>query len=293
MSVDTKEDEPVVAGLSMEVEADSEGRTMLMDENGKPVVYKRRFFVLLSLSLSYLAWNLSTSRMVAVVPSYALHFDVPNQAFSSDGLGVDSMTVIEGILLVATYLFGSYSIDRWGLKMMIVGSFSIAASTWGWYLSGDNFAGVIVSRTFATALGTSVPAALMAVSNRWFPEGERATATATGALMSLVGAGAALILAPLYGTEPDQVVDLTLKSCLVEDLDIEVVVAFQESVINGTFLPCVDPIRDQSLTAFCCVSYPFPVLSLCFLCAFPVLWYNRVFAVVKTVKKTLTSRLEH
>jgi len=66
------------------------------------------------------------------------------------------------------------------------------------------------SRVLSNGLGTLVSASLLTLTNRWFAEDQRATAVAAVALISLIGAGAALVIGPAFSTEDGQFVDLTL-----------------------------------------------------------------------------------
>jgi len=89
------------------------------------------------------------------------------------------------------------------------------------------------------------------VSNRWFPAKERAQATALSAFMSILGGGLALILGPFFATRDEDVVDLTLKSCKVNELPAATVNAYNASQLNNTLLDCAGDFAEAT-ESFCC-----------------------------------------
>ncbi|GBG31248.1 Major facilitator superfamily domain-containing protein 7-b [Hondaea fermentalgiana] len=227
-------------------------REYVIDEKtGKIKVYKRRWAVCLTIGLMYASWNMHTSRQVPIAPAYAKYFDIPNESFSSQGLGVDFMSVLDSIILLVAYFPGAYAIDRWGLKVTLVGGFAIMASSWIWLASGTNFAGVLVGRSLASCVGTTVSASILAVSNRWFPERERALATALISLLSLLGSGAALVLADMFALTDNEVVDTTLKSCDTSIFSASQLSELAVAAANDTYVDCLDDYADAK-DSFCC-----------------------------------------
>jgi len=224
---------------------------VVMTESGKPKTYARRWFVMLSIALSYASWNMHTSRQVIIAPTYAKWFDIPNESFSSDGVGVDFMSVLDSLILLFSYFPASYVIDRYGMKMSMIGAFAIALSSWIWYASGHNYTGVLIGRSIASVLGPTVSSCVLATSNRWFPENERAIATAIISLFSLLGSGAALLSASPFYTTDYEIVDITLKSCDTSTLSATQLATVIAATSNGTNVVCDDAYADAK-DAFCC-----------------------------------------
>jgi hypothetical protein len=197
------------------------------------------------------AWNLSGSRFTAIVPSYAFYHNTTNQVSAPPGWGIDSWTIVENAILLVSYLPCAYAIDRWGLKMMVVGTFFVMVSSWLWVAAGTSIVGVLLARTLGSLFGPLISASLLAVSNRWFAPHERAKATAVGSLVNVLGAGAALVLSPMFATSKEQEVELTLKSCASDAVSAGTAERYRDARANGTALPCTGD--DQAaFDQFCC-----------------------------------------
>ncbi|GBG28260.1 Hypothetical Protein FCC1311_044832 [Hondaea fermentalgiana] len=242
---------------SAESRAPEEPRKMELLPDGSIKVYKRRWAVLASLALSYFGWNLSISRQVPLSPTYAKYFDVPNQAYSRDAdnnlvLGIDFLATFDAIVLICAYLFAAFSVSRWGLRMLKVGSFFLAFSAWMWYVADDSYFGVLGARTISSIFGPCVSSSLLMVSNVWFPESERAKATAITALLSLLGTGASLIVGPMLATSDFKVVDLSLRSCNVDQIQADLLNAYNAAQLAGEPLSCEIEEYEYAEEEFCC-----------------------------------------
>ena len=248
----------------------------VVGEDGKVKVYFRRHLVLLAFAFSSFSWNFSAGRQISIAPTYARYHDTTNEVSGPESnLGIDTWTVVDSGVLLVSYFFGAYAIDRWGLKMMSVGSFALALSSWFWYFSGTSNRLVILSRAFGSLFGPLVNAALLAISNRWYPASERGIATGIASLISIVGSGFALIVSPMFATEDDEIVDLDLRSCegLAEDL-VELV---EQAAENETAFFCTGEILESARESFCCY-LPVDVESL-----------NLVMAIVPTLAFIFTA----
>mmetsp|Transcript_10114 Transcript_10114/g.17804 ORF Transcript_10114/g.17804 Transcript_10114/m.17804 type:complete len:527 (+) Transcript_10114:114-1694(+) len=214
-------------------------------------VYARRWFILAGYSLTMFGWNLSGGRHLPITSAYARHFNTTNEIQGIKEFGVDAIPISTSITLLFTYFLGAYLVDRFGLNMLTIGSGSVCFSNWMWYFADTSLLVVLISRVVGALLGGAVPASLMAVSNRWFGERERSTATAIGSLCALIGSGGALIVSPFFATQSDQVVDLTLKSCQRDLVPRFIVELYDAAQTNGTELLCIDAVRDAQ-DHFCC-----------------------------------------
>lgn len=213
------------------------------DENGKPVVYRRRWYVLGSLTLGYFFWNWHSFRQVILAPEYARYHNVTTEV-SFPSFGIDAMVVFDNFLLLFFYPLGGYLTDRFGLRMQILGCTLQALSCWWWYFSFTNYWSVIASRVVANLGGVMISTGILAVSNRWFPEEERAIATAFGAIVAVLGGGAALIVGGLFQSG-EELIDLGLRSCKASLTTRQIVI---DAAINGT-----DPLcTDEAFEEFCC-----------------------------------------
>lgn len=217
----------------------------------QPKVYVRRHFVLLSFALTIFAWNLSGLRYTAIVPSYAFYHDVTNEVSAPPIYGIDSFSLVSNIVLVFSSIFGAYAIDKFGLRSMTFGSFMLAVASWCWYFSGRTILFVLLSKALAAVFGPIVTASILAISNRWYPPKERAKATAIGSLVSILGGALALVIAPLYATQKEEVVELSLRSCKQADLGFEILTAFETAQEKEEQLLCVDRFA-VARDSFCC-----------------------------------------
>jgi len=245
-----------------------------MIHDDEPEIYVRRWFVLGAYGLIMFGWNLTGGRTLAVSTSYALYFNTTNELNLPPEYGVDMVTWITNFTLLFTYFFGAYGIDRWGLRCMNVSALAIAISGWMWYLAGNNLVIVLLSQVFSCIFGPFASSALLAISNRWFPERERARATGIGSLVNVLGAGAALIVSPMFRTAPNQVLDLTLKSCISSPA-MELV--YQQALSNGTAAECIGDLL-YAKEEFCCyLPLDIPTLDF-FMAIFPTLVF--VFSLI-------------
>mmetsp|Transcript_3004 Transcript_3004/g.3570 ORF Transcript_3004/g.3570 Transcript_3004/m.3570 type:complete len:511 (-) Transcript_3004:1545-3077(-) len=193
--------------------APEQGEIAYKSESGKVVVYPRRFHILIAYALSYFLWNMHTFRQTILTQEYAKYFDTTNEFNPSEGeLGVDFMLLADSFYLVLMYPLAGYLVDRYGMVCIAYGSVGQAISTWWWYLSFDNFGSVLASRVLASMSGVMIACGLLPLTMTWFPTTERALAVAAGTIVATFGAGAALVLGPLFYTG-EQAVDVSLKSC--------------------------------------------------------------------------------
>jgi hypothetical protein len=205
------------------------------------------------------------NKQVILATSFAYYYNITTE-FSPQYLGVDFITIFSSALLIGTYNIGAYAVDRFGLTSIIAGNFGLMIANWIWYLAFQNFAVVVLSIVVSSITGPMVTVSILAVSNRWFPEHERAKATAAGSLCGLLGAGAAVVIGPMFETGPN-IVDLSLRSCqasLVSDATVE---ALANATSYGVSLACTT----DAYTAFCCY-IPADIQQ-----------YNLVLAVIQTI----------
>lgn len=216
-------------------------------KDGSIKVYKIRWFMLAAYGLTMFSWRVSIARVLSITPSYAHFHDTTNEISSE--IGIDAWNIAESIVLLASYFFGGFAIDKWGLSVMILGSFALTMSSWLWFWAGEDTLLVLLARVFGAFFAPLVSASLLAISNRFFPHGERAKATALGSLINVIGVGTALLVAPQFATASAEVVDLNLKSC--QNPADFVVEAFQAAEEQNTTLSCVGDFlvaKDE----FCC-----------------------------------------
>jgi len=246
-------------------------------------LYTRRWFVLAGYSLTIFAWNMSGARQLAVVPSYAKFFNTTNE-LSSD-IGVDAISITNSVSLLVTYIFGAYAVDRWGLVMLVLGAGMVCVSNWIWFFAGESLPLVIVSQVLACTLGGCVTSSLMAVSNRWFGAKERSKATAIGSLLAVLGSGGALLISPFFATQADEIVDFTLKSCIVEAVDPSIVELYNAHLANGTELLCINDAL-EARDSFCCF-LPLDIEALnLFMAIFPTVTFAFTLLAVRSLPPT-------
>mmetsp|Transcript_18322 Transcript_18322/g.23389 ORF Transcript_18322/g.23389 Transcript_18322/m.23389 type:complete len:523 (-) Transcript_18322:93-1661(-) len=183
------------------------------DENGNPVVYRRRFHVLTVYCLGYFLWNWQDSRQVILASEYAEYFDTTTSFEPKQGeLGVDFIKISASVYYIILYPIAGYLIDNYGIKLMLVAALLQVVGCWWWYLSFTAYYSVLVARLWSAIGGTLNASALLVMVNSWFPAKERPLAVGLGVLLANIGAGTSLIMGPLFATD-DRIVNIDLKSC--------------------------------------------------------------------------------
>jgi len=135
-----------MAAPVVDIESKDKVKEPTYDDDGNIVVYRRRFAVLFSVALTYGVWNMVTARYISIVSAYARYFDTTNEANFKEGGGIDLLTLIDNGVLVFTYLPAAYIVDRYGLKMTIIGAAGIMVGQWIWYIGGDNYNTAVAAR---------------------------------------------------------------------------------------------------------------------------------------------------
>ncbi|GBG28259.1 Disrupted in renal carcinoma protein 2-like [Hondaea fermentalgiana] len=235
----------------------SSERSVELLPDGSIKVYPRRWAVLASVALCGFGWTMNMSRQVPLSPTYAKHFNVPNQAFSRDDnnnlvLGIDFLTTFDALVLICSYIVAAKVVSRWGLRMLTLSSFCLAFSAWMWYAADDSYFGVLGARTITSIFAPCISSSILVVSNVWFPENERAKGTAVISLFLLLGTGAALIVGPMLATSPFKVVDLTLRSCNVDKIQPDLYIAYTAAQVAGEPLSCEIEGYEYAEEEFCC-----------------------------------------
>lgn len=145
---------------------------------------------------------------------------------------------------------GGHIVDKLGLVAIIIGNFGLMLGQWIRYLAFKNFYIVIVGQLIGAVSIPMVACSILAISNRWFPENERAKATATAAFVSLLGNGAGIVFGSAFKVGPP-IVDLTLLSCKKDKVSAVIVDAYYNATSYGVNLPCQNQYAD-AFTQFCC-----------------------------------------
>lgn len=212
-------------------------------ENGKPKVYRQRWYILLAFCLGYFTWNFHGYRTTPLVSEFSLYYSQPNEFQSPPNFGIDFLLIFESFILIVLYPIGGILVDKYGTQMMVYGSIGQAISCWWWFLSFQDYFSVIASKFLSNVAGACIASCLLRISNNWFGEDERAIAVAIGALFASFGGGAALIIGPFFSVGKD-IINLNLISCRTEELEAE--------GINLTGL--VSECNDVAEEAFCCAA---------------------------------------
>lgn len=177
--------------------------------------------------------------MIPLVAEFAFHYNVTND-FRPPDFGIDTSVALVNFMNLLLYpLVGSLT-DKFGILVMVVGSWCLSISTFWWYLSSTNFTSVLLSRILSSVADVAVVSALLRISAKWFPTRERPVAVAFGALARLLGAGSSLIIAPLFRTD-ELFINTELKSCLASF-----------SKVNNETLADEVLCSDLALEKFCC-----------------------------------------
>eukprot|EP00924_Labyrinthula_sp_SR-Ha-C_P006232 snap_masked-scaffold_31-processed-gene-0.6-mRNA-1 protein AED:0.38 eAED:1.00 QI:0/0/0/1/1/1/2/0/215 len=181
------------------------------DESSKDfVVSKHRWFILASFCSLYFFWNFESYRTVPLTAEFALYFSVTNELSVQSSFpwisGVDTMITLENFLLLFYYPLGGYLNDNYGLFTLKISAAGFAVSSWWWVLAGSNYGAVLMSKFISCFSGALAVTSLLRISSQWFPSGQRALAIAIGAVSSVIGAGAGLIVFPGF-TSGEDVID--------------------------------------------------------------------------------------
>ncbi|CAK8998281.1 Golgin subfamily A member 5 (Golgin-84), partial [Durusdinium trenchii] len=258
---------------------------VIWEENGKPRVYSRRWWVLAAMSATYFCWNMATTRQVAAVTSFASYHDTTNEVNFSEGGGIDLIGTASAAALIPGYFLAMWALGRYGLVCIKVGAFAIALGNWLWYAAGTNFTLVVISVVVQSCFGTLMSTSILALSNTWFPEMERPLATAIITLVSLIGTGTGLVVTPMFNTGED-VVDPSLKSCEFGQLSSTLVTALAEAAVNNTEVLCVDDFEDAKEDFCCRLPLDIPSLNL-FLAILTTLAFLFTLVAVKQAPPSL------
>ena len=220
-------------------------------------VYRQRFAVLAAVTLNYFIWGWSSRRNVIIVPAYAKFYNTTNEINLAKGeLGLDSLLAYPSFVLAFSYIPMAYVIDRKGLRYLLLGSLAVCIHTWLWYLNDAGAFGPpgvlvpLLSKILTAVFGPLISTATLALSNRWFPPRERATATATIALAQVMASVLATIIAPLFETT-DPYIDLSLKSCQASAATVS---AFNAALANNTLAICNGNQNSDAIEEFCCAA---------------------------------------
>lgn len=223
------------------LKASKEEPIVLYKDGGDPVVYTRRWFVLLSVAFGYMAWNQVSFRHVPLVAEYARFYDTTNAFEPSEGeLGIDFFAIFDGILVLLFYPIAGKLVDNFGLKMMVIGNILQALGAWWFYLAFTNYTSALLSRIIQSAAGPLIATSLLKVSMQWFPPSERPFAIGLAVLLSEAGAGIALLQADFFINSDEQLLDVNFKSCNAD---------FAATVTNLTV--CEN--NDAAIEAQCCL----------------------------------------
>lgn len=152
--------------------------------------------------------------------------------------------------MLFSYFLGAFAVDRYGLTCVTVGNFGLMLSNWIRYVAFTNFGVVLFSVVVSAITGPLVSVTILAISNRWFPEHERAKATAAGSFVGLLGSAAGVAIGPMFKTGP-QVVDFTMLSCKPSLVSNATVAAYYNASSYGVKLLC-DGAYADAYTQFCC-----------------------------------------
>lgn len=165
-------------------------------------------------------------------------------------MGVDFLAIFASFLLIFTYNLGAFSVDKFGLISITVGNFGLMLSNWIWYLAFTNYNIVVLSIFVSSLMGPLVSVSILAISNRWFPEHERAKATAAGSFVGLLGSGAGVVIGPMFETGPT-IVDFTLQSCKSSEVSNATIAAYINATLYNDTLLCEGD-NANAYSAFCC-----------------------------------------
>lgn len=186
-------------------------------------------------------WQLQGNRTTPLVPEFAAYFNTTNDVqFNPFTIGIDTLVLFSNLVNIMFYPFMGYLTDKYGILVMIFGSWSVAVGTLWWYLSFTNYNSVLASRVLTSLGGVSVASSLLRISGQWFPGHQRAIAVALATVSSLLGTGSSLIIASLFNTEVS-LINTDLLSCKESFSDLN-----NETIEDG--IECTN----EALDDFCC-----------------------------------------